>query len=70
VHKFVDHCHRLETQLQLLNNTSYISLFIRQQVNVILGTFLPDSGSTSTQVKGELEVTITYVYGHEISDTI
>jgi len=34
------------------------------------GSSLPDGGSTSTKVEGELEVTITYVHGHEIADTI
>jgi hypothetical protein len=31
---------------------------------------LPDGGSTSPKVKGELEVTITHVYSHEIAHSI
>jgi hypothetical protein len=44
--------------------------FTLQQPFTALYDVLPDGGSTSAQVEGELEVPITHVYSHEIADPI
>lgn len=56
----------LEHYLHLLRNLYASAVLLEHNCR---GT-LPDGGSTSAQVKGELEVTITHVHSHEVADSI